>query len=70
MGDRFQIRDAQNWYRGPVVSGVYSGAPVGVPMTGLTVAQPVGSVPYPPVHTAPRFGTFVLLSGAALANTF
>jgi hypothetical protein len=70
VGDTYQIRDAQNWYAGPVVTGVYSGAPVAVPMTGLTVAQPVGSVPNPPTHTAPLFGTFVLLSGSALSNTY
>jgi hypothetical protein len=39
-------------------------------MTGLTLAQPVGSVPNPATHTAPLFGTFVLLSGTALTNTY
>ncbi len=69
-GDRYQIRDAENWYNGPVVSGIYSGAPVTIPMTGLSIAQPNGSVPAPAVHTAPEFGVFVLLSGQALANTY
>jgi hypothetical protein len=41
-GDAFQIRDAENWYNGPVVSGTYTDAPVSVPMTGLTVVQPNG----------------------------
>ncbi len=70
IGDTFQIRDAENWYNGPVVSGTYTGSPVSIPMTGLTVVQPVGSVPYPPSPTAPQFGVFVLLSGTALANTY
>ena len=70
VGDTYQIRDAENWYGGPVVSGVYNGSPVSVPMTGLTLAQPFGSVPYPPSHTAPQFGVFVLLSGTALTNTY
>jgi hypothetical protein len=69
-GDSYQIRDAQNWYGGAVVWGTYTGAPVTVPMTGLTPAQPFGSVPYPATHTAPLFGTFVLLSGTALATTY
>ncbi len=64
-GDPFQIRDAENWFAGPVVSGTYTGAPVTVPMSGLQVAQPVGSVPSTPAHTAPQFGAFVLLSGNA-----
>ena len=70
VGDQYQIRDAQNWYHGAVVSGTYDGSPVTIPMSGLTVAQPVGSVPYPPSHTAPQFGVFVLLSGTALPNTY
>ena len=70
VGDKYQIRDAENWYNGPVVSGTYTGSPVSIPMTGLPVVQPVGSVPYPPSHTAPQFGVFVLLSGTALANTY
>jgi hypothetical protein len=70
IGDKYQIRDSENWYGGPVVSGVYNGSPVSVPMTGLTLTQPFGSVPYPPSHTAPQFGAFVLLSGTALTNTY
>ncbi len=70
VGQSFQIRDAENWYNGPVVSGTYNGSPVSIPMSGLQVAQPVGSVPYPPSHTAPQFGAFVLLSGSALTNTY
>jgi Malectin domain/Viral BACON domain len=69
-GDSYQIRDAQNWFGGPVVSGTYSGAPVTIPMTGLALAQPVGSVPNRATHTAPLFGTFVLLSGTALTNAY
>jgi hypothetical protein len=68
-GDQYQIRDAQNWFNGAVVSGTYNGSPVSIPMSGLQVVQPVGSVPHPPTHTAPQFGTFVLLSGNAL-NVF
>ena len=70
VGDSYQIRDAENWYGGAVVSGTYTGSPVTIPMSGLTVAQPVGSVPYPPSHTAPQFGVFVVLSGTALTNTY
>jgi hypothetical protein len=70
LGDSFQIRDSENWYNGPVVSGVYAGSPVTIPMTGLTVVQPFGSVPYPASHTAPQFGAFVLLSGQALSLNY
>ena len=70
VGATYQIRDAENWYNGAVVSGTYTGAAVTIPMTGLTVAQPNGTVPYPPSHTAPQFGVFVVLSGSALTNDF
>jgi hypothetical protein len=67
-GDPFEIRDAENWFNGVVVFGTYTGDPVTIPMSNLQVAQPVGSVPYPPSHTAPQFGAFVLLSGSAAPN--
>ena len=70
VGDAFVIRDAENWYGGAVVTGTYTGAPITLPMTGLTIVQPVGSVPYTPSHTAPQLGVFVLLSGEALKNTY
>ena len=35
-----------------MVAGVYTGASVLIPMTGLTVAPPVGQIPITPVHTA------------------
>jgi hypothetical protein len=63
IGDRFEIRDAQNWFAGPLLSGVYVGQSVPVPMTGLTVAFPNGTVPNPQPHTPPEFGVFIVRSG-------
>jgi hypothetical protein len=65
-GDSYQIRDAENWFAGALVSGTYAGGPVTIPMTGLQVALPNGVVPNPQPHTAPQFGVFVLLSGGAM----
>lgn len=59
-GDAFEIRDAQNYFGSPVVTGTYSGAPVQVRMTGLTVAAPKGNGLVQPAHTAPEFGTFIV----------
>jgi hypothetical protein len=42
VGDAFEIRDAQNWDAGPVVSGTFDGAPVTLPLENLVPAQPVG----------------------------
>jgi hypothetical protein len=62
-GDYFEIRDGENWFGGALVSGVYSGGTVTIPMAGLQVALPNGVVPNPQPHTAPQFGVFVVLSG-------
>ena len=58
-GDHYVVQDAQNFYGPAVASGTYTGKPVSIPMSGLTKAAPVG-FPAPP-HTAPSFGTFVIL---------
>jgi hypothetical protein len=59
-GGSFQIRNAQNFFGEPVVSGVFDGSPVTLPMTGLTTAAPVG-LSAPPA-TGPEFNAFILLS--------
>lgn len=67
VGDRYEIRDAQGYFGGPIAVGTYSGAPVFIPMTGLTVNTPIGSVLFAPEHTAPEFGVFVIVKSSALA---
>jgi len=59
IGDRYEIRDAQNYYGPAVFSGVYSGQAV-FPMTGLTAAPVLGSVAIQPGHTSAEFGAFVV----------
>ncbi len=61
VGDVFEVRDAQNYFGAPVATGVFTGASVSIPMTGLVAAPPVGSVPLVLPHTAPQFGAFVLM---------
>jgi len=64
-GTTFELRDAQNFFGPPVLRGVYRGGTLEIPMTGLTAAQPNGSVPRPAVHTAPEFAVFVLRSAVS-----
>jgi parallel beta-helix repeat protein len=59
-GATYEIHDAENFFAAPVVSGVFDGKPIAIPMTNLTAAQPNGDVPTPPTHTAPEFGAFIL----------
>jgi hypothetical protein len=41
-GDRFEIRNAQDFLGGPVLRSTYRGVPVSLPMTNLSVARPAG----------------------------
>lgn len=60
-GQAFEIRDVQNLAAAPIVTGTYAGAPVLVPMTGLSTAAPVWNQVAPPRHSAPEFAVFLLL---------
>ncbi len=66
-GDTYVIQDAQNFYGPPVAGGTYSGGTIAIPMTGLTKATPVGFAT--PAHTAPQFGTFVVVVPGASGQT-
>ena len=66
-GAAYEIRNAQNFYGPPVVSGTYSGGSVTLPMTGLTPATPVGFAA--PPSTGPAFAAFVVLTVFRLPDT-
>src|SRR5205085_1426750 len=61
-GDNFVIQDAQNFYGAPVASGSYAGGGVAIPMVNLPKVRPTGSGLAAPAHTAPLFGTFVVMA--------
>ena len=65
-GDKYVIQDAQNFYGPAVASGTYTGGAIGIPMTGLTKATPVGFAA--PAHTAPLYGTFILMPAGGVAS--
>ncbi len=58
-GQTYELHNVQNFF-GDVVTGVYDGSAINVPMSGHSVAQPVGGVSKPP-STFPEFGAFVLI---------
>ena len=66
-GTPYEIRNAQNYFAGPVASGTYDGSPVPLPMTGLEPAQPVGSPGAidPSEMTGVEFNVFVLIGGCS-----
>jgi hypothetical protein len=61
VGRPYEVRNAQDFFGAPVVSGTYNGSSISIPMAGQTVAQPQGIVSNPPKPTGPEFGVFVLL---------
>ena len=60
VGSVYQIRNAQDFFAAPVLTGTYDGNPVNIPMTGLSVTTPIGLRQPPP--SAPRFNVFVLIT--------
>lgn len=58
-GDHYSLHNVQNYFT-DVVSGVYNGSSIRVPMTGHTVAQPRG-ITGKPGSTFPEFGAFVMI---------
>lgn len=57
-GTDFEVRNAQDLFGAPVLSGTYTGGVLVLPMTNLRVAKPVGT--NAPPSTAPEFNVFVL----------
>jgi len=60
VGDLYEARDAQNYFGAPVVTGIYDGTPISLPMNLTQMAVPVGTVERIPTHTAPEFGAFLI----------
>ncbi|HEX4439269.1 MAG TPA: PKD domain-containing protein [Thermoanaerobaculia bacterium] len=58
-GTDYELRNAQNFFGPPVLSGTYQGAPLVVPLSGLAAAVPVGLGAQ--AATGPDFQVFVLL---------
>ncbi len=59
-GDRYEVRSVQAFFGKPVVSGVYAGAAINLPMTPVTPPAPIGGSPGMPPVTGPDFDTFIL----------
>lgn len=58
---KYEVRDVQNYFGAPIMSGIYKGGTLRVPLTKGEVAPPVG-YDFTPASTAPEFNVFVLSS--------
>ncbi|MBU6400762.1 MAG: right-handed parallel beta-helix repeat-containing protein [Verrucomicrobia bacterium] len=59
-GAAYEVRNVEDYFGGPILSGLYDGKPLNLPMTGLTVAAPTAPLLTAPA-TGPTFNVFVLL---------
>ncbi len=67
-GTRYEVRNAQNFFGPPILSGTYDGtSSLQLPMTGLTAATPVGRTS-PPPETGPDFQVFVVIPKPPVSN--
>jgi hypothetical protein len=60
-GDRYEVRNVQNFTGAPVVSGTYAGGTVSLPMTGTRPPTPLGRTTVAAPITGPEFDAFVVL---------
>ena len=60
IGTPYEVRNAQDFFAGPVLRGIFDGKTLELPMQGLSVAKPNGPFATPP-PTGPQFNTFVLV---------
>ena len=61
VGQQFEIRNVQDLWGTPIVSGTYGGGSVTVPMGGVAPPQPVGGSPTAPLQTGPDFDVFIVV---------
>jgi len=64
-GERYEVRDVQDFFGSPVVRGVYSGGSVDIPVTRTMPPTPTGAAGAPAPPTAPEFAVFVVTAVAS-----
>lgn len=60
IGATYEVRNVQDFFGEPVLTGTYDGNPLRLPMSGLSVSTPIGQN-FSPQATGPEFNVFVLL---------
>jgi PKD repeat protein len=63
VGSSYEIRNAQNYFGTPVLTGTYAGETVSIPMAASSVETPAGATA--PNPTGPEFNAFIVLTAGA-----
>jgi hypothetical protein len=59
-GDRYEVRNVQDLFGAPVVTGTVAGSSITIPMAGVTPPAPIGVASSPAPKTGPDFDTFLV----------
>jgi hypothetical protein len=71
VGDEYEIREVQDFFGQPVLTGTYAGGTVAVPMDAVTAPPPLGPTDFPAISTGNQFHAFVVLpTGQVPSNQF
>ena len=60
VGQRYEVRNVQDWFGTPVTTGTYGGGSITLPMDGVAPPTPIGWMPHQPPRTGPEFDVFVV----------
>ena len=61
VGQRYEVRNVQDLFGAPVVSGTYTGGAISLPMTGVNAPTPIGRSTAQAPRTGPDFDTFLVI---------
>jgi hypothetical protein len=59
-GDRYEVRNVQDLFGAPVVTGTITGSSIDIPMGGVPAPAPIGLKASPAPQTGPEFDTFLV----------
>ena len=60
VGGRYEVRNVQDIFGSPVVSGTFGGGSISFPMAGITPPTPIGLTSSPAPVTGPYFNVFIV----------
>jgi parallel beta-helix repeat protein len=60
-GDRYEVRNVQNFYGSPVLTGTYGGGALTLPLLAFSAPKPLGRTTAKPPTTGPVFNAYVIL---------
>ncbi|HET9985615.1 MAG TPA: Ig-like domain-containing protein [Longimicrobiales bacterium] len=63
VGDRYTVRNVQDFYGTPVLTGTYGGGSISIPTSAVAAPRPIGRSTTTAPTTGPTFNVFVVTAG-------